>query len=84
MRSKENYALLEKIEVALWRKRAAGVPHMYPEWDQKTDEDEHTIPDLVLIETDESKDNFKCNSDEHEETDSSEKSWKILKKYRGE
>lgn len=40
MRIKENYVLLEKIEATLRQKRGAGVPHIYPEWDQSTDEDE--------------------------------------------
>ena len=39
VRIEENYALLSKIEAALRQKRGAGVPHIYPEWDHKTDED---------------------------------------------
>ena len=35
----ENHALLERIEKALRKKRGAGVPRIYPEWDQNTDED---------------------------------------------
>lgn len=45
MRVKENYALLDKIEAALRQKRGASVPHIYPEWDHKTDEDEIILPD---------------------------------------
>ena len=45
MRIKENYALLDKIEAALRQKRGASVPHIYPEWDHKTDEDEIILPD---------------------------------------
>ena len=46
MRIKENYALLDKIEAALRQKRGASVPHIYPEWDHKTDEDEIILPDV--------------------------------------
>ncbi|MEC8621858.1 MAG: hypothetical protein VXY05_01950 [Pseudomonadota bacterium] len=45
MRIKENYALLDKIEAALRQKRGAGVPHIYPEWDHETNEDEIIVPD---------------------------------------
>ena len=41
MRIEENYALLSKIEAALRQKRGASVPHIYPEWDLKTDDDEN-------------------------------------------